>query len=317
MARSLTDGVARLCWCGATTAAPLGRWPEHRSTLVRCAGCGVLALEPQPDDAELAAAYASEYYGSSRRKFVAPLAALVGVFQGGRARLVARRVARGGRILDIGCGNGGFLEQMKRLGYQVEGTERSPDAAARAPAEASLTIHVGDLLDLELPARAYDAVTLWHVFEHLRQPRETLQRIHELLKPGGSLFLSLPNAESRQAQRYGLAWFHHDPPRHLFGFGPRSLARLLERTGFGVEQVSTWSWEQNPYGDIQSALNARGFPRDRLYRQLKGLAGQPLATRGADLLQMTARLPLALARELIEAPSQTGATMRVVARRSD
>ena len=69
--------------------------------------------------------------------------------------------------------------------------------------------------------------------------------------------MSMPNAESAQAQRYGTHWFHHDPPRHLFGFGPHSLTHLLEDAGFRVENISTWSLEQNPFGEIQSTLNQR------------------------------------------------------------
>lgn len=305
------SAIDRACWCGASSARSLGRWPEWKSQLVVCEGCGVRALEPPPTDAELAAAYAEEYYGASRRKFIGPIAALVGWFQGGRARWMARQVPRGGRILDIGCGNGGFLEQMQRRGYRVEGTERTAASAARVP--PSIPVHVGDLLDLSLEPHAYDAVTLFHVFEHLAHPHETLQKIQGLLRPGGTLCLSLPNAESAQARRYGLAWFHHDPPRHLFGFGPQSLTRLLTTTGFRVERISTWSWEQNPYGDIQSGLNAAGFPRDRLYRQLKGLSHEPATTRGADLTRMALRLPLALGREVAESARGAGATMTVLA----
>lgn len=302
----------RACWCGADAAYPLGEFAPGTARLVRCAGCGVLALHPQPSDEQLAAAYESEYYGVSPRKFVAPIAAMVALFQGGRARLVARRVEPGGRILDVGCGNGGFLAQLQRRGYQVEGTERTAESAARVP--QGIPTHVGDLLELPLPSGGYDAVTLWHVFEHLRHPRETLARIHALLKPGGLLALSLPNAESRQALRYGLDWFHHDPPRHLFGFGPRSLTRLLEQTGFRLERLSTWSWEQNPYGDVQSAANAAGLPRDRLYRQLKGLSREPWNVRWSDRLRAALGLPRALARELVESCRAEGATMTVLAR---
>jgi SAM-dependent methyltransferase len=294
---------------------------------VQCNGCGVLALHPQPTtDAELAAAYSNEYYGSSPRKFIAPIAALVGLFQGGRARLVSRRISAPAHacVLDVGCGNGGFLLQMKRRGFVVEGTEWTSQSAARVPSDANIPVHIGDLIDLDLPLYSFDAITLWHVFEHLRRPRETLDRIRSLLKPGGNgaehsgwLFMSMPNAESAQAQRYGTHWFHHDPPRHLFGFGPHALTHLLEDAGFRVESISTWSLEQNPFGEIQSALNQRGFPRDRLYNQLKGLSRKPIPTRLADLARMGFLAVPALLGSTIESLRGEGATMTIAVRLAD
>lgn len=307
--------VERACWCGATAAHHLGRF-QSKHALVQCDGCGVLALFPQPTEDELAAAYSSEYYGSTRRKFVAPVAAIVSLFQGGRARMITRRVPKGGHVLDVGCGNGGFLLQLRNRGYHVEGTEWTADSAARATAEGDFPVHIGDLVELDLPRESFDAVTLWHVFEHLRRPRETLESIRTLLRPGGVVLMSMPNAESAQAERYGPHWFHHDPPRHLFGFGPHSITQLLQDAGFQVVgRIRTWSFEQNPFGEIQSALNARGFPRDRLYAQLKGLSSSSLGERWSDLVRGAIRLPGAIVRDVIDSSRGYGATMTIEARR--
>lgn len=312
------QAAQRRCWCGASMAQCVGMFDdesvEPRWPLVQCCGCGVLALCPQPTNEELAAAYSGEYYGSSPRKFIAPIAALVGLSQGGRARLVARRLGKGGRVLDVGCGNGGFLVQMQRRGFVVEGTEWTADSAARVPKEANIPVHVADLLDMNLAAHSFDAVTLWHVFEHLRRPDETLRKIRSLIKPGGWLFLSLPNAESAQARRYGTHWFHHDPPRHLFGFGPHSLTQLLQDTGFRVETISTFSLEQNPFGEIQSALNARSSPRDRLYAQLKGRSEDSFRTRLGGMIGLLALVLPAIVRSTIESARGEGATMTIQAR---
>ena len=254
--------VDRACWCGATRAREVGRFTSG-SALVECGACGTSALHPPPTELELARAYDAEYYGPSRAKFVAPIARAVGSFQRGRARLVARRLPRGARVLDVGCGNGGFLLEMARRGYAVAGTERTTACAARVPGDAGITVHVGDLLELELAPHSFDAVTLWHVFEHLDRPLATLERIRGLLAPRGFLFLSLPNVESAQARRYGVHWFHHDPPRHLFGFGPRSLEKLLAAAGFALERASTFSLEQNPFGEVQSARPALRLAQGR------------------------------------------------------
>lgn len=315
------EDVTRTCWCGAKTAVRMGRFedtglPRSRTTaqavLVRCGGCGVLALEPQPTDQELVEAYSAEYYGATGKKFSGPIASFVGVFQDGRARRVARRISPGARVLDVGCGNGGFLLGLKRHGYAVEGTEWSAESARRIPADAGIPVHVGDLLDVELPARSYDAITIWHVLEHVRRPYDTLAKIRSLLRPGGWLFLAVPNAESAQAKRYGLNWFHHDPPRHLFGFGPSSLSPLLEKVGFRVDTTTTFSFEQNPFGEIQSWLNARrSSPRDRLYDRLKGV--EPLLSGLPELARMAALLLPAVVRSTVESFRNEGACLAIEA----
>jgi SAM-dependent methyltransferase len=307
----------RGCWCGSPAASGAGIFHLANGDdfpLVRCDGCGVLALWPQPTDEQLAAAYAADYYGPSRRKFIGPVAAIVSMFQQDRANLAQRYIPPRGRVLDIGCGNGGFLVQMKRRGFDVEGTEWTQRSASRVPAETDIPVHVGDLLTLRLPPAGYDLITLWHVFEHLHAPQPTLLTIRSLLKPGGTLIMSMPNAEGRQAERFGTHWFHHDPPRHLFGFGPRSLERLLEITGFSIERISTWSFEQNPYGYVQSRLNAWGFPRDRAYESLKGSGDIPWSRRLLDFALVGLLAPPAMLVSAVESMRGRGATMTVVAR---
>jgi 2-polyprenyl-3-methyl-5-hydroxy-6-metoxy-1,4-benzoquinol methylase len=285
--------------------------------LIECDGCGAQLLHPQPSDAQLVAAYASDYYGASRRKFIWPISSLVGVFQSRRARMAAKWLARGGKILDIGCGNGGFLLQMKSMGFAVEGTEWSAQSAARVPADANIAVHVGDLLSLDLSAHSFDLITLWHVFEHLRDPQRALERLGELLAPGGTLIMSMPNAESWQARSFGTNWFHHDPPRHLFAFGRSSLTQLLEITGFEVRGFHSFSMEQNPYGFIQSVLNGWGFPRDRAYTTLKGLSKQALGTRVTDVSMVGLLTLPAVAHSIVEAMAGHGATMTLVAQRKN
>lgn len=273
-----------------------------------------MALFPQPSHEKLLAHYPAEYYGSSPRKFVAPVAKMISLFQGQRARRAARCVPPGGRVLDIGCGNGGFLFQMKQRGFRVEGTEWNVESAARLPQDQRIKVHVGDLIGLDLPDESYDLITLWHVLEHVRAPHQTLRRIRRMLKAGGSLLISLPNAESRQAKRFASAWLHHDPPRHLFGFGPKSMRQLLEWTGFEVTSIKTSSLEQNPFGYIQSWLNERGHPRDRLYSILKGTSRATTRDKIVDLAWMSILLAPAVAASSVESATGYGATMTIHAR---
>lgn len=288
---------------------------EREFPLVRCEKCGVFCLFPAPDDAELVRYYDADYYGSTTRKFVGPVAKAVGWFQSGRARQVARYVPTGAKILDVGCGNGGFLRMMQHRNYDVEGTEWTEVSAQRASEGSDLVVHAGDMVTLDLPDRSYDAITLWHVFEHLRDPLETLKIAHRLLKDGGVLFLSLPNHESWQARCFGVSWFHLDPPRHLYGFGPRSLRTLLQSTGFSVDRCNTFSLEQNPYGFMQSALNAAGFPRDRAYGVLKSTETVPLRTKLLDVVLLSALAVPGFVVSTIASSFGAGATMTLVAKK--
>jgi SAM-dependent methyltransferase len=205
---------------------------------------------------------------------------------------------------------------MQKRAFTVEGTEWTQDSAARVPSEWAIPIHVGDLLDLDLGSGKFEVVTLWHVLEHLRDPDAALARIASLLAPGGWLFLAVPNHESWQARAYAAHWFHLDPPRHLYGFGPHSIQPLLQKHGFEIIQLSTWSLEQNPYGIIQSALNARGFPRDRAYSVLKGTSHVGTVTRLLDMAMVATLAAPALGAALVESMRGAGGTMTLVARKS-
>jgi len=312
------DVLERACWCGGEEARFLYEMTSEvgdRFSAYGCTACGVAFLHPPPSPQRLATAYAADYYGASGRKFSGPIGAVVRWAQGGRARWVRRQVKAGGRVLDVGCGNGGFVRQLRELGLEAEGTEWSEASAARARGESGVPVHVGDLLELDLAPASYDAVVLWHVFEHLPQPSETLAKVHELLVPGGLLFLAMPNMESWQATIFGPNWFHWDPPRHLHNFGHRSLARLLGLRGFDMVATSTWSFEQNPYGFIQSCLNEIGFPRERAYSVLKGTGGGSRMQRLLDLAMLATLAPPGLLAAITEWAAGRGGTLTLVARR--
>jgi len=309
--------IDRACGCGADSAEAVFvvNVDELSLTVARCGGCGVYVLDPMPTPDQLAPYYAPSYYGSTPKKFVGPVARAIGWFQAGRARMVARHAEAPARVLDVGCGNGGFIMQLHERGYAVEGTELSDSSASRVPNDADVPMHVGDLLDLDLPHGTYDVITMWHVLEHVPDPHATVQRIADLLKPGGTFLLAVPNAESWQARWFGRHWLHLDPPRHLYGFGPRSIDTLLRDAGFDTSSSHTWSLEQNPYGLAQSLLNAMGFPRDRAYDVLKGVSKAGVAARVTDLVMLALLAGPSVFWSSFESLIGKGATMTVVARR--
>lgn len=131
-----------------------------------------------------------------------------------------------GAILDIGCGTGAFLSTMKNAGWTITGLE--PDAAARVKAVELYQINPlepGKLFEL-IPA-SYNAITMWHVLEHVHQLHEYVRQIETLLTGKGKLFIAVPNYTSSDADVYGENWAGYDVPRHLYHFSPQSMEELL------------------------------------------------------------------------------------------
>ena len=133
----------------------------------RCAECACLFLCPPPTDDELAQAYADDYYGEGTSKFAAPIERAVQWFREARSRRVSRYLKPGDLILDIGCGNGQFLTQMALRGYSAHGVERPGKAAERTAQLPNVHLHLGGFPHVSLNEHRFQAITLWHVFEHL------------------------------------------------------------------------------------------------------------------------------------------------------
>lgn len=144
-----------------------------------------------------------------------------------------------GRLLDVGCGNGSFLDQMRQLGWDVTGVE--PDGAAVTVAREKLGLQVfeGSLEEAGLPAGHYDAITMNHVIEHLPDPIVTLKECHRVLKPGGELVVATPNIKGMGSQFFGEHWRGLEVPRHLHLFCPQSLRMAAERAGLEVRALLT------------------------------------------------------------------------------
>ncbi len=131
-----------------------------------------------------------------------------------------------GEILDIGCGTGAFLNAMEKAGWSITGLE--PDAAVRRKAEALYNITAEPSENLfHLPAKRYNAITLWHVLEHVHDLHKYLKQIEILLAAEGKLFIAVPNYTSHDAAVYKQYWAAYDVPRHLYHFSPESIQQIL------------------------------------------------------------------------------------------
>jgi 2-polyprenyl-3-methyl-5-hydroxy-6-metoxy-1,4-benzoquinol methylase len=203
---------------------------------VKCEGCSLVFLNPRPTR-ETLSAYYNEVYDYDPQVYRDSVAEQKGWLLG----LIERFwPAPAGRLLEIGCSYGFFLDAARRKGWHVEGVELSDRAASFARKELGLSIAGRTVSHVrEGHPVPFDAVVAWHVIEHLADPRQFLEEIAGLLRPGGILALRTPNIDSAVAKLSGRAWEWLSPPDHIYLFSARTLSCLLRACGFEVLLLET------------------------------------------------------------------------------
>jgi SAM-dependent methyltransferase len=200
--------------------------------LVRCPRCSLVWLDSPPLPEEM-----GTHYGVAYDRSVA--AAGDDLERWRDRRDVLLRYKSGGTLLDLGCSAGGFLDSMKGPSWKLCGIEMSPAVAARATARTGAAVFVGDILDAPFLPHSFDAITCFHVFEHLYNPLEVLRKVAEWLKPDGVFYTFMPNIESAGARLFKSYWYALELPRHLYHFSPRSLKALAHSAGLEEVSVTT------------------------------------------------------------------------------
>lgn len=227
--------------CGGTTLVPhmavaggageegliptTDRFGSALADIVRCLACGHMQLERFPDDIELAEAYgeaASDDYVEEEAG------------QRATARIALERIerhVRPGALLDLGCWVGFLLAEARERGWRTLGVEPSEFASDYARERLGLEVIRAGLFEADLPADEFDAVVMGDVIEHIPDAGAALDRIAGLLRPGGVIYLALPDAGSRLARRMGPRWWSVIPT-HVQYFTRPSLFTLLRRQGY-------------------------------------------------------------------------------------
>ncbi|RYZ19603.1 MAG: class I SAM-dependent methyltransferase, partial [Sphingobacteriales bacterium] len=150
--------------------------------------------------------------------------------------IIQRTGLPAGTLLDIGAGAGTFATHMRGAGWKVTGIE--PDPATRESALKNYQIKLGPPEMLyELTPQSFNAITMWHVLEHVHDMNGYLSRIAQLMKPGAVAFIAVPNYTSDDATRYGEHWAAYDIPIHLYHFSPKSMKKLLAKHGFKLKTI--------------------------------------------------------------------------------
>ncbi len=202
--------------------------------VVRCTGCSLHLLNPQPGDAELVEIYHPHYsfFGAEPGA-----AACVGRVKQATADhyldLLAAAGVTGGNLLEVGCGDGDFLLQATRRNFTVEGIDYSAHSCAKAQAKlgAGARIHRGEISVLSDRRESYLLCVACDVIEHVRQPAAFLETVHGLLRPGGRVLLVTPDLDSVAARLMRSRWLEFKA-EHMYYYTPRTLRRQLAQAGF-------------------------------------------------------------------------------------
>lgn len=232
--------------CGAAELTPVfdvvDQLVSHDSfSLLSCAQCGCRLTERAPDQAGSSMYYQSaEYISHSNTS----RGLINRIYQAVRKRTLRQKVKwverstglSGGRVLDVGSGTGAFVHELRKAGWQADGLE--PDPIARQVAQTDFAVTLLDIDRLfQLPVGSFDAITLWHVLEHVHDLNGYMNQLHRLLKPGGRLLIALPNHTSFDADYFGKWWAAYDVPRHLYHFSPDSMRHLATKHGFTCRSI--------------------------------------------------------------------------------
>jgi 2-polyprenyl-3-methyl-5-hydroxy-6-metoxy-1,4-benzoquinol methylase len=209
--------------------------------ICKCAACGMKITTNTEDEENIGKYYRSKEYishSNTTKGLLNTLYHRVRKYMLSRKRRLVEKETgtKTGHLLDIGAGTGFFLNEMRRHGWKVTGTEKS--VGAREFARSGFNLHLlepGEIFYLK--ENSFDLITLWHVLEHIHQLNKTMEAIARLLKPEGRLIIALPNHTSYDARHYKQFWAAWDLPRHLWHFGPEQIEQFGNKHEFRLSRM--------------------------------------------------------------------------------
>jgi len=208
--------------------------PLRRFAYYECEECSSEFMFPRPTEAEILSFYPDDYH-AYHDDYGAVVGALVWLRNRIRARFYVRLLgSRSGRLFDVGPGDCRHFDSLKpHCDLDFYGVELNPEVAARAQ-QRGYRVVAGTLETMDLSGHegCYGIVSMYHLLEHVIEPRLVVQRAQILLRPGGWIVGQLPCKDSWERQIFGKYWVGYHYPRHLQAFSRRGLRRLLEEAGF-------------------------------------------------------------------------------------
>jgi SAM-dependent methyltransferase len=292
--------------------------------LFRCVACECVFQHPIPESSALADFYPQEYWWTEEPQSGSLAARMFRKMEKAYREFVtadhvrflnycARNSTAGEKLLlDIGCGSGTFLHVARSYGFIPHGMDGSARAVEVAGKQYGYPVRQGEIGSNAWHDYRFDFVTMFHVLEHLPDPRLGLQHAAGLLKPGGTLIVQVPNISSFQARLFGTRWYGLDVPRHVINFSPKALRLLLEEMGFEFRLVARFSLRDNPASIASSIVPCL----DPIGRKGRRLDSNPISGGAMEIAYLGAFL-FALPPALIESLCGRGGTLWAYARRKE
>jgi 2-polyprenyl-3-methyl-5-hydroxy-6-metoxy-1,4-benzoquinol methylase len=151
-----------------------------------------------------------------------------------KRRLVNKYIKKG-RILEVGCGSGDFLDELLRSGvWDAVGIEPNENAAQYSEKRLGIPIYQEKFSEVEFENKSFDVLIMWYVLEHLEEPVKSMQKAYKLLHDGGWFVFSIPYLEGWEARVFGEYWSGWDLPRHLYIFPIKLIRQILSEIGFEI-----------------------------------------------------------------------------------
>ncbi|MFO8056840.1 MAG: class I SAM-dependent methyltransferase [bacterium] len=233
---------------------------EQTFDLLRCRECGLVRVAPMLNVETVRSLYTNDYFdrdfscGVRKGTYLETEATRVNEYR--EVLEGIKRHRRGGKLLEIGCAGGSFLNYARRSGYEVEGVDISEWAAKTAREQFGLTVHHGRLMETRLPAASFDIIFMGDLLEHEPEPVEFLTEVKRLLKPDGMTVIKVPTYMNsfyyRTARLLPISWtlgrldnrlltslklskeFPSLPPYHLYEYSLDTLSQMCKKTGLRV-----------------------------------------------------------------------------------
>ena len=207
--------------------------------IVSCKSCDFKFTNPRPNQNEIAEYYKAESYISHTNTSKGLIAKVYHAVRKytlkSKINLINSLYPQKGKLLDVGCGTGMFLNEARENGWKVNGIE--PDLGARQIAEEIIKSVIKTEILSSFQDEKFNIITMWHVLEHIHLLNETVDWLKQRIAEDGTLIIAVPNYESKDAAIYGEHWAAYDVPRHLYHFSQKSIKQLFEQKGFRLEKT--------------------------------------------------------------------------------
>lgn len=240
----LSENIIKCDLCGFSNSKLFLQTEDHNYgtglyNYVICRQCGLIWLNPRPKKKFLKKYYPLKYPAYQKLKNISRFQKIFRKIIN-KHKFLARLFIKDqlyfdhkkGRLLDVGTGNGNYLSVLQSWGWDAYGIEINPEAVKSAKKSGLKKIFQGTVFSHKFPANYFDVIRYSHVIEHVLLPKKELQKVFNLLKPGGKVIIDLPNINSIFFQIFRQYWYPLETPRHLWQFSDKTIESLLLRTGF-------------------------------------------------------------------------------------